>query len=164
MKGYMFLILTIVFFSCNSQNMDIDSVIAKYDKTDFNALKNSSIYFRSTGNVKNTSVYFVNSDREANHPPYVVEVDNNNDSIFKISNHLIVSKGEKDYLERDEIKKLVKEYLKYNFCVLQVDKFGNVYINPTKQDSPILLRKLAESTPEDIDRFKLYKGNWYVRK
>jgi hypothetical protein len=149
--------------SCTSQTMNTDAIIEKYDTVNFSALKNKSIYFRSKGNQKNTSIYFVNIYK-GSCSPYAVEFNDENKSIVEVKNHLVLTSCGKDYLSREEIEKAIKDYAAYRLCLLQVDEEGNVYINPDKQELPVLLRKSPNSTPKDIDKFKLYKGAWYIRK
>lgn len=157
------LVLTMFLLSCKGQKMDIDSIIKKYDTEDFRLLKNKSIYFRSTGNQRNSSIYFVNIYK-GECSPYAVEFDDNIKAIIEIKNHLVLSSCKKDYLSKEEIEQALKKYKEYNLCLIQVDTDGNVYINPDKQELPTLLRKSPNSIPKDVDKFKLYKGNWYVRK
>lgn len=149
--------------SCNSQSMDIDAVIDKYNDTDFSGLKDMSIYFRSTGHQRNTSIYFVNKFR-GNCSPYAVEFNNTDKTIVEIKNHLVLANCKEDYLSKEQIEASVKQYVEYKLCLLQVDNNGNVYINPDKQELPVFLRKSPGSTPQDLGKFKHYKGNWYVRK
>lgn len=149
--------------SCNSQTMKIDTVIEKYNDVDFSELKDISIYFRGTGNQRNTSFYFVNKFK-GKCSPYVVEFNNTNNSIVEIKNHLVLANCKEDYMSREQIEVVVKQYVEYNLYLLQVDIDGNVYINPDKQELPVFLRKTPESTPQDLEKFKHYRGNWYVRK
>lgn len=152
-----------MFQSCNSQSIGIDGIIDKYDAVDFSELKNKSIYFRSKGHQKNTSIYFVNIYQNSC-SPYTVEFNDQDKNIVEIKNHLVLSSCGKDYLSKEEIEAAIKKYVQYQFCLLQVDNEGNVYINPTVQDRPTLLRKLPNSTPKDLNQFRPYKGNWYIRK
>ncbi|MXV13904.1 hypothetical protein [Hufsiella ginkgonis] len=156
-------IFMIMLQSCHSQSNDLDSVIAKYDHTDFSGLKNASVYRRSLGNQDNTSIYFVNIYR-GKCSPYVVELNDDSKAIVEISNKLVLKSCGKDYLSRAEIEKILEKYVLYNLCLIQVDNEGNVYINPDRSDLPILLRKSSSSPPGDIGLFKAYKGNWYIRK
>lgn len=155
------LVLTILQPSCNVQ--DTDSIIKKYDSTDFSGLKGFSIYFRSAGHHNNTSIYFVDSyDWEC--PPYAVEFNDQNQTIVNINNDLVLKKCSQDYLSREKIRQVLMEYAQYNLHLLQVDNDGNVYINPDRMERATLLRKTANSTPKDLALFKHYKGNWYIRK
>ena len=47
---------------------------------------------------------------------------------------------------------------------IRIDEKGNVYINPSKADKPTLLRISENNIPNDIEDFKKYKDNWYIRK
>lgn len=149
--------------ACNSQNMNIDAIIAKYNSTDFSELKDMSIYFRSKGHRRNSSIYFVNKFK-GNCSPYIVEFNNTDNTIVEIKNHLVLTSCVEDYLSKEQIEIVVKKYVEYKLCLLQVDNDGNVYINPDKQELPILLRKSSNSTPQDLEKFKHYKESWYVRK
>ena len=153
------LILTILQQSCNAQ--DIDSVIKKYDNTDFSSLKGFSIHFRSVGHQSNTSIYFVDSyNWEC--PPYAVELNDQNKTIVNINNEQVLKRCGQDYLSRERITEVLVEYAQYNLCLVQVDNDGNVYINPDRMERATLLRKSKGSTPKDLTLFKHYKGNWYV--
>jgi hypothetical protein len=158
-------ILINIIQSCSVQNqhMNIDQIVEKYDTIDFGILKNKSIHYRSKGNQRNTSIYFV-SIYKGLCSPYVVEFNDDDKSVVQIKNHLVLSSCGKDYLSKEDVEVLMKAYAKYDFCLLQVDEDGNVYINPDKQEPPVLLRRSINSTPKDIDKFKSYKGNWYIRK
>ena len=149
--------------SCNSQTMNIDDVIDKYNDADFSGLKDISVYFRSTGHQRNTSIYFVNKFK-GNCSPYVVEFNNTDKTIVEIKNHLVLANCKEDYLTTDKIEAVVKQYVEYKLCLIQVDNEGNVYINPDKHELPIFLRKSPESMPKDLVKFKHYKGDWYLRK
>lgn len=161
----LFLLLGIITFlqACKVCNPSIDEIIEKYDKTDFGSLKNKSIYFRSRGHSLNSSVYFINAFGGAC-SPYVVEFNHKTSNIIEIKNNLVISSCGRDYLSREEIEKSMIKFKEYGFCLLQVDKMGNVFINPNSQDVPIFLRKAFASTPLDIDKYKIYKDNWYIRK
>lgn len=143
--------------------MEIDDVINKYSDVDFSRLKNISIYYRSSGSQINTSVYFVNLFN-GKCSPYVVVYDNVEKTIIEIKKHLVLSSCKEDYMDEEYIKSVVKQYVDYGICLLQVDEDGNVYINPNSQDVPILLRKYSESTPQNLEKFKHYKGEWYIKR
>ncbi len=164
-KGVYFFIslLMLQLQSCNSQTMNIDTIIDKYNETDFGELKDMSIYFRSTGHQPNSSIYFVNKFN-GNCSPYVVEFNNIDKTIVEIKNHLVLTNCKEDYLSKEQIEAVIKKYVEYKLCLLQVDSEGNVYINPDKQELPIFLRKSPNSTPQDLGKFKHYKGDWYLRK
>lgn len=155
------LVLTILQMGCNGQNAD--SVIEKYDTTDFSSLKGFSIYFRSTGHQNHTSIYFVNT-YDGVCSPYAVEFNDQNKTIVNIDNKLVLKSCGKDYLSKEKIAQVVKAYIQYHLLLLQVDKDGNVYINPDRMENATLLRKSTGSNPKDLSLFKHYKGNWYVRK
>lgn len=155
--------LFIMLQSCKGQNSGIDSAISKFSDTDFSNFKTLSIYFRSKGSQAGSSIYFVNTYK-GNCSPYVVEVDDNSHSIIEIKKHLVISSCGKDYLTNEKIEAAVKNYIELGIYLLQVDTDGNVYINPDKQGMATLLRKSPNSAPMDLQRFKHYQGNWYIRK
>jgi hypothetical protein len=156
-------VLLIMLQSCKGQNKGIDSAMNKFSETDFSNFKTLSIYFRSKGNQTGSSIYFVNIYK-GNCSPYVVEVDDNSHSIIEIKNHLVISSCGKDYLTKEKIEVAVKKYIELDIYLLQVDNDGNVYINPDKQGVATLLRKSPNSTPTDLQLFRHYQGNWYVKK
>lgn len=163
MKNLVLLQATLIFVifvqSCNGQNFE--SIIEKYNNVDFSELRNSSIYPRSPGTKNNTTRYFINVFK-GDCSPYMVDADDK--EIISINNDLVLKSCGKDYLNTEKIEQLFKAYMIYKLCLIQVDSVGNVYMNPDKAERPILLRKLPGSTPKDINLYKKYKGNWYVRK
>lgn len=162
---YLFILMLFVFqlHSCKNETKEIDDVVNKYSDVDFSRLKNISIYYRSSGSQTNTSVYFVNLFN-GKCSPYVVVYDNVEKTIVEIKNHLVLASCKEEYLKKEDIESMVKQYVGYGICLLQVDEEGNVYINPNRQDVPILLRKSSESTPQDLKKFKHYKGEWYIKR
>jgi hypothetical protein len=159
--NWIILIIMSLIQSCNGQNMD--EVIDRLDKTNFSDLKGLSIYFRSKGNERNTNIYFVNVF-SGKCSPYVVEVNKSKIDELNIKNDLVLKTCDKDYLDKETIKNAMIKYLELNICLIQVDSFGNVYINPYEQELPTLLKKSGSSPPKDINQFELYKNSWYIRK
>ncbi|TCC99187.1 hypothetical protein [Pedobacter hiemivivus] len=155
------LVLAISQQSCNGQG--VDSIIKKYDDTDFSSLKGFSVYFRSAGHENNTSIYFVNS-YGGGCSPYIVELNDRDKIIVNINNDLVLKSCSKDYMSREKITQVLVGYAQYDLCLVQVDNEGNVYINPDRPDRATLLRKSKSSTPKDLALFEHYKGNWYVKK
>jgi len=155
------LVLTITQQSCNGQG--IDSIIKKYDNTDFSDLKGFSVYFRGPGHQNNASIYFMNS-YGGKCSPYIVELNNRDKTIVNINNDLVLKSCSQDYLSREKITQVLIGYVQYDLCLVQVDNEGNVYINPDKPGRATLLRKSKSSTPKDLTSFEHYKGNWYMRK
>lgn len=163
MKLYIFsIVLMIMFQSCNGQK-NTEQIISRIDNIDFSPLQGISIYFRSKGHSRNTNIYFLN-EFKGKCSPYSVEVDKSNIDGLIINNDLVLKSCNKDYLSSDEIKTLIKEYVKLDLCLVQVDNFGNIYINPDKQEAPVLLKLSGKSPPKDLGEFKEYKDNWYIRK
>jgi len=163
MKWYIIglIVLMNMLQSCNGQ--DIDKTISKLDSIDISALKGMSIYFRSKGNSRNTNIYFVNVFK-GKCSPYVVEVDKSDIDNLSIKNDLVLKSCKGDYLDKQTIKVALAKYLELDVCLIQVDSFGNIYINPNKQEAPTFLKKTRDSSPKDLNQFELYKEDWYIRK
>lgn len=159
---YMLLLISLL-QSCDGGNNIIETVVDKYDDADFSELRGYCVWYRSSGNNRNTSILFV-SKFDDSVPPYMVEYDTRNKEVVSISKRLLNLNGTKDYLSKDRIMFVAKKYSEYRLCVLEVDSFENVYMNPDRPEFPTLLRKNPNSVPNDFRRYKHYKRNWYVRK
>ncbi|MCX6180583.1 MAG: hypothetical protein NT150_01470 [Bacteroidetes bacterium] len=159
---FYFLMFSIALHSCVTKNMDVENFIEKYDQVNFDVFANKSIYYRSAGASSNSSIYFVNMFK-GNCSPYVVEVDNDTKKIIDVRNELVLVKCA-EYFTNKEIEVIMSKFLELKLCFIQVDIDGNVYINPSEQESPVFLKKSKKVMPKDISQFALYKGNWYVRK
>ncbi len=163
MKAKFFLIILSiwVFQSCKVNNRDIDGIIEKYNQEDFSCLKGVFVNFRG-GEHKGLVVLLI-SKTNYKCSPYIVTVNKNDGKVTKIDDTL-PKRDCNGYFSVSEIETFVRCFLKYNFQVLSVDSDGNVYMNPSRQDLPIFLRKEQNKTPKDMKDFKAYKGNWYIRK
>ncbi|TWI89060.1 hypothetical protein LX66_3153 [Chitinophaga japonensis] len=162
-KALLFIVVLGMLQSSCTRYRDIDQIISQYDSTDFSSLRDRTVLFRSRGLTRASSIYFVGT-YETSCSPYIVEVNDSEGNITEIRNHLVIESCGKDYLSKKEIELVVKRYLMFNLCSIQVDAEGNVYINPYEQELPILLRRSSGAGPRDLSRFSWYKGNWYVRK
>ncbi|OYU81888.1 MAG: hypothetical protein CFE23_03165 [Flavobacterium sp. BFFFF1] len=154
-------------FSCAKEplsNDAIDALIKKYDTEDFSSLKNVYVGYR--GKDETANVMLMVAEFDISCPPYIATVYPETKELIKTDDHLIkdAEKECKLYFKKEQIARYSKAFLKYNFKVLGVDSDGNAYINPTEQELPNLLRKVPSAHPKDIDDFKHYRGNWYVRK
>ncbi len=158
------MLVAVMYFiqSCGDPTADLDGFIDKSDTTDFAALKNYSVNFRSRGTERGSSVYFINK-YHLNCSPYAVDVNDTHKSIIGFRRILETPECEDDTLSKQQIEVVVNKFLEFDICVLQSDNEGNVYFNPHKQDSPYLLRKSPNSTPPNLDSYRHYKGNWYLR-
>ena len=144
--------------------MDIDAIIQKIDQADLSILKGTYIHFRSRDNqTPNSSIYLIG--KLDNHcAPYAVTVNEKSETVSKVSNDLLFdSECVKGYLSKQRIKRLMSAFLKYNLCLMKVDQYGNVFINPSRPAPPILAKKSFYAEPGDFKEFELYKGNWYLR-
>lgn len=155
------LLLVNLLQSCNNQG--IDSIIERIDKADLSVLKGKTVHYRSKGHSNNTNIYYV-SVFQSKCSPYVVEINPRTLGDLRINNDLVLKSCGKDYIDYQIIKEIIVAYLKLDICFIMMDDDGNIYINPTEQDSPTLLKKVAGSTPKYLDEFEFYKGNWFRRK
>lgn len=143
----------------NSQ--DVDSIIEKYNSEDFSCLKGAFVNIRGGINKDNVVILISKSNTKCS--PYIVTVNHNTGKILKVDDTLPI-RDCNGYFSASEIENFTKCFFKYNFQVLSVDLDGNVYINPSQQNQPILLRKNINVAPKDIKDFEVYKDNWYIRK
>ncbi len=150
-----------ILYSCNSS--DINDIIIKYDTEKFTELKGYAVSFRSSGQSSNSAIYLV-SEFDSKCSPYFVEINKDNYSIVTVNKDMLLKTCNKDYLDENKIASIMTEFFKYDLMVLQVDEEGNVYINPNNQELPVYLRKATNSTPKNLDQFKIYRDNWYIRK
>ncbi len=150
--------------SCTQKAVDIDAIIQKIDQADLSILKGTYIHFRSRDyQTPNSSIYFI-SKLDNHCAPYVVTVNEKSKTVSKVSNDLLFdSECVKGYLSKQRIKRLMSAFLKYNLCLMKVDQYGNVFINPSRPAPPILAKKSFYAEPGDFKEFELYKGNWYLR-
>ncbi len=149
--------LLLISFSCPRS---VDSIIRKYDNYDFSALNDRIVTYRSRGaNYLLYSRYIVYK-KSIKTSPYCVDVNDWNNEIVSISNHLVMDHYGKDYLTDIEIRETVTEYVKHSFFSITVDIEGNVWITVTQQ-GPSLLRKVPNSDV-DLKYYRHYKGNWYI--
>lgn len=151
-----------MFQSCRGQE-NTKQIITRLDKVDFTSLKGTFIHFRSKGHSRNSDIYFVTTN-ETSCSPYIVETDKSNLDSLIIKNDLVIKSCGQSYLDDDKIKRLIRDYMKLDVCLVKVDDFGNVYINPKKQEAPILLKINEESPPKDLNQFEHYQDSWYIRK
>ncbi|AWI26043.1 hypothetical protein [Flavobacterium pallidum] len=152
--------------SCHKElsTAQIDAVIKKYDTEDFSALKNSYVGYR--GKDETANVMLMVAEFDLNCPAYIATIYPKTKELVKTDDHLIKESDKNcaSYFKKEQIADYTKAFLKYDLKVIGVDAAGNVYINPTEQDLPNLLRIVPGTTPKDLKDFKKYKGNWYLRK
>jgi hypothetical protein len=154
-------ILIHILYSCKGYN--INDIIDKLNTKDLSVFNGFSIHYRSSGSKWNTNIYFV-SVNNLHCSPYIIEVNMFNPYDIKINNELVLKSCHQDYLDEEIIKKIMIEYLDLHICVIMVDDYGNVYINPTEQAPPTLLKKKSDSTHINVTEFIYYRDDWYVRK
>lgn len=161
-----FFLSFVVFYSCqNSKKQDIDSVISKYNSSDFSNFKGSFIAVREKS-ISET--IYILGDSEGNKPLYFIEYDEIKNKIILINNSILKRMKVPDYFSSEEIKKLISLFRKYDFVLLSVDEDNNVFINPFEINSPALLIRFnklpnAESVKKGY-LYKQYKGNWYLKE
>jgi hypothetical protein len=152
--------------SCHEElsTSQIDAIIKKYDTEDFSALKDTYIGYRGKDETANVMLMVAQFDLAC--PAYIATIYPKTKELIKTDDHLIKESDKKcsSYFKKEQIAAYAKIFLKYDLKVIGVDAAGNVYINPTEQEAPNLLRKVSGTDPKDLKGFKLYKGNWYLRK
>ncbi|SCY50164.1 hypothetical protein [Flavobacterium anhuiense] len=146
--------------SCNSNQKSIDKIISKYDSSDFSCLKNTYIETRS---VNKDDIVLLVSKYNLHCNPYIVWVNSKTKKITRIDDNL-PNRDCAGYFTNTEIKFYIDFFLKLNFMVLGVDNEDNVYINPNYYDVPYLVRKSKKTNAKDLKDYKLYKGDWYIKK
>lgn len=151
----------LLLMSCNSNKEDFDTIINTYDKEDFSCLKNT--FINSRGAIYDNNVVLLISKDSLKCSPYIVTINYKTKEVLKIDKKLAL-KDCYDYFSEKEIKTLVKCFFRYNFEVIEVDQYNNVYINPYHQDMPVLVRKDKMYDRNKLKHYKLYKGDWYVKK
>ncbi|WP_312300654.1 hypothetical protein [Chryseobacterium sp.] len=161
-----FFLSFVVFYSCqNSKTQDIDSVISKYDDTDFSVFKGAFIAIRQRNSSETT---YMLGDSEGNNPLYFIEYDEMTNKIILINNSILKKAKIPDYFSNEEIEKLITYFRKYDFVLLSVDKDNNVFINPFEINSPALLIRFNKlPNTEKIKKgyaYKQYTGNWYLKE
>lgn len=131
---YKIIILSISAFMLYSCKCESDlSFLQQVDKK-CNEIKINNIYvaFRSQEWFNRTSCLMVSTFSE-NKPPYVIKYDSSKDSIYSISNKLLVSNKTIDYLTKRQIIEAVKLYNKIQVTQLGIDKNYNIYIKQGKK-------------------------------
>lgn len=161
----LYFVLVIVLISCasGSPKSSIDSFILKHNNTSFDELKNCTISYQGIDSRSGKLTYFIGKFN-TRCSPYVLRVDKGNIQNIEIDNKLVIKSCRTDYFSTRELQDIFFEYSKYDISVLQVDSLGNVYFNPNSIDPPILLRKVSNTSPLNLNQYRLYKGNWYLRK
>ena len=148
--------------ACNNKRKTIEQVVSRMDTADLSELKNMCIQFRSSGLHYNSSIYLV-SAYDKNCSPYGVEVDNRKKNILEIRNDLVLESCGTEVFDRIRIVKAMKKYFELDVCLICVDQQGDVYINPTEQERPTLMKIANGAQPKDRTDFSQYKNDWYVR-
>lgn len=142
----------------------MDDVVAKYDKEDFSYFQNIFIAIRDAG--FNEITYIIQKS-EGDLPVYFVVYTISNGKI-DINRTSLEKAKEKDYFTDAKIKEIIEKFRKYDLFLLQVDKSGNVYMNPFRSNEPAVLLRLAQASDRKEIRkgfvFKQYKNHWYIRK
>tara|TARA_R110001592_G_scaffold60338_3_gene183390 strand:+ start:1748 stop:2263 length:516 start_codon:yes stop_codon:yes gene_type:complete len=162
-----YLLSLLFIFSCQKEvkNSDIDTAIEKYGETDFSYFDNTFIGIRE----KNRSVVtYIVGKSEGDLPVYFVRYSVGNDDVIEIDKTALVKKNVEDYFTSIRIQKLIENFRKFNLSLLEVDKDGNLFINPFQINEPAVLLRLAKpSNNKEIKKgfvYKHYTDRWYTRK
>jgi len=161
-----FFLSFVVFYSCqSSKDQNIDSVISKYNDTDFSIFKKSFIAIRQENSSE--TIYMLGAS-EANKPLYFIEYNEVINKITNINKSLLEKTKTPDYFSNEKIEKLITYFRKYDIVLLSVDEDNNVFINPFEINSPALLIRFDKSpNAERVKKgysYKKYKENWYLKE
>ncbi|MDM1046593.1 hypothetical protein HX004_17400 [Myroides sp. 1354] len=167
------LIVLCVFVSCEQREItkkEIDSFINQYGKEDFSVFKGYTIEIRQ--HTFTETIYIVSENQEDNIGTTLFFVTFNkwSNNISEISKrdalHDVFVTGT---LTDEELTTIIKEYTKYNFVYLKVDKENNIFINPFEMERRPFLLKLNKNSNTPMVKmynytFNQYENDWYVRQ
>ena len=162
-----YLLSLFLIMSCQNEvkKNDIDTVIKKYDKTNFSFFKNTFVGIRERNS--NEIIYIVDK-AEGSLPVYFVKYSIRKKSIIEINKRALEEKNIRNYFTDKEIHNLIENFQKFDLSLLQVDKDGNIFMNPFEiNEHAVLLRLANSSDKKEVQKgyvYEHYKGNWYIRK
>lgn len=141
----------------------IDEFIKNYENTSFVRFSNISISVRQEDL---TSIIYLVQNNDNEDRLYIVAYNKLNNRIKEVK---VTGKhsGKGDF-SLNEIKKIVYDFSLYKFCLLSVDEFNDVFINPYYQNSPPVFLRIGPGSKLDIseltENYIHYKNNWYIDK
>lgn len=148
----------VLILSCQNRESEKEFIL-KYGDSNFDFFKNTSIHIRGFDGNGNPIILF-NYDNDGCEAPFIVKIDVNGLPIGlddKLTKRNCIS---------DTLRVLdqVKEYLKYNVCLLSVDDNGTVKVNVDEISTPDLIRVTDRSylTKYQRENWQNIKGNWYI--
>lgn len=146
------------------ETKEINTFISKYETVDFTEFKNAFVAVRQR-NLKN--IVYIVQNVSKNDPVYIVTYDQFRDTITDIDRTALEKKGIENYYSQKEISRLILNFRKYDFALLQVDSNNNVFINPWHIGEPAILLRLNEDTTNETVKigfvYKKYNNRWYMR-
>lgn len=142
-----------------------DNVIGSLEGKSFDGMEGYFAHYRGRGNTSNSSIIFVGK-YGLNCSPYVVDaiVKDQQVEFISIDSDLAVKSCGYEYIDTSKVKALVSQFVTYRVTLLGVDTAGNVYVNPSMQDIPTLVRVKDMAQMNNAALYKPYKGDWYIKK
>ena len=130
-KHIIFCIFSVILYSCTCKS---DLCLLQHVDKQCKEIKINNIFiaFRSQEWFSGISCLMV-SDFLGSKPPYVIKYDSSKDSIYSISDKLLVLNKASDYLTKLQIIEAVKLYNKIQVTQLGIDKSYNIYIKQGKK-------------------------------
>ena len=130
-KHIIFCIFSVILYSCTYKS---DLCLLQHVDKQCKEIKINNIFiaFRSQEWFSSISCLMV-SDFLGSKPPYVIKYDSSKDSIYSISNKLLVSNKTIDYLTKRQIIEALRLYNQMQVTALGIDKSYNIYIKQGKK-------------------------------
>lgn len=163
------LALISIFYSCGEPGKEmnekkVDSFISEYQNVDFLEFKDSFVAIRQK---KGKDIIYIIQNISKNLPVYMVTYDQIRNQVVKIDRTALIKMNVTDYYSEEEIDRLIDDFRKYDFALIQVDSNDNVFINPWVVGAPAQLLRIREVAQEDTIKkgyvYKKYKDNWYIK-
>jgi hypothetical protein len=148
--------------SCSVQERANKAFIEKYEKENFDAFINTSVFVRSKDKDGDIMVFVGDLEKEECGAPFIVTVYQESKKVKSTSRHLL-----KDTCEVDEERmiKLALKYREYGIGFLKVYENRNAFFNVVEAERPTLIRfSDMKYKTEEYKDWKQVKGNWYEKK
>ena len=151
-------------FGC-VQPRTTDNVISSLAGKSFEGMEGYYVHYRSQGSSRKSSILFV-GNYGLNCSPYVVDVIVGDQRLefVSIDSDLAMRSCGHEYIDTSKVKALVSQFVTYRVTLLGVDTSGNVYVNPSSQDLPTLVRVKDMTKVISAALYKPYRGDWYIKK
>jgi|SRR5690554_1593726 len=157
-------VLASFLISCNEKYTmnEIDVMVSNIDTTNIDLLKGKVIEYRGIELGGVYSLYMMGGINN-NCSPYIIEYNNLTHEISDISDKLVVSDCNINYLRKEEIIAAFKVFDSFKVPNISVDSFGNVKVVLFHDNRKTILYKIT--SPEVIEKkySELSKQNWYIK-